>query len=273
MHLKALLASAAIFASSSLSAVANTVDFDLMFVIDRSGSMSNEFTDLADNLEIVFNGLNNASGIGSLAAGLIVYEGGASQSDSELLVQDLTTDVNQLKTAINGVSTRGGTENALIAVDSAIPGGNSFLGVSYRPNTVRSIVLITDEDADDESTYSVNGQSSYAGLGAYLDDAGYLNNIITSSFLFNEYEPAARPEADPATMKDAALFDLAAFNADPAAFLTAFTNTKVIESQSAVVFDPTPTTPGVSPVPLPAAAWLMIAGLGGLGFASRRKKA
>ncbi|MEE2692931.1 MAG: VPLPA-CTERM sorting domain-containing protein [Pseudomonadota bacterium] len=30
---------------------------------------------------------------------------------------------------------------------------------------------------------------------------------------------------------------------------------------------------GFSEVPLPAAAWLMLAGLGGLGFASRKKKA
>jgi len=257
MTIKTLLASAALCVSTAFTAAANTVDFDLVFVIDRSGSMGNEFTDLANNLEVVFNGLNNAAGIGSVSAGLITY------LSTPTLVQNLTTDVNVLKNAINGVSVTGSRENALIAVDSAIPGGNQDLGLNYRPNTVRSVVLITDEDADDENSYSVNGGSSYAGLGAYLDSTGYLNNIITSTSLFSDYDDAARPTPG-------GLFDLAQFNNDPAAFLTSFTNAKIQEAQSAPVFDPTPTVP---PVPLPAAAWMMIAGLGGLGFAARRKKA
>ena len=263
----------------STPAIAKSVD--IVFVIDQSGSMANEFRDLGTNLGIVFNGLEAAPEVDSVGAGLITYEGSLSRADAITLQQDITTDASTLESAFAGVSTRGGTENALTAVDAAIPGGAGFVGVGYRPDTVRSIVLITDEDADDENSYQFSGLTGYAALGGYLDQAGYLNNVITSRSLFDDFAPAARPAGD-ADGSSPALFDLAAFNADPQDFLRGFVATKLEEI---IVTDPieptdplppttpTPTDPGPAPIPLPASALLLGAAMLGLGAAGRRREA
>ena len=273
MSLSRLAFAGALVAASS---GAHAKSVDIMFVIDQSGSMANEFQDLGANLGIVFNGLQAAPEIDSVTAGLITYEGGLGVPGAITLQQDLTADVSALQTAFAGVGVRGGIENALTAVDAAIPGGTGFLGVSYRPNTVRSIVLITDEDADDENSYTYGGATGYAALGQYLDDSGYLNNIITPSFLFNEFAPASRPSGDAADPFPA-LFDLAAFNADPQQFLVEFTATKLQEIIVTEPVDPgtppgpDPETPP-APIPLPASAWLLGAALLGLGGAGARRR-
>ena len=60
---------------TSAPASASTKDVDLMFVIDRSGSMQRRVQYLADNVEDFFNGLAADSRVGSLAGGLVSYLG------------------------------------------------------------------------------------------------------------------------------------------------------------------------------------------------------
>lgn len=273
-------------AASAAPSLAKTVD--LVFVIDQSGSMANEFRDLGDNLGIVFDGLVASPAVDSVTAGLVTYEGRLDREDAITLQQDLTSDVGALTSAFAGVSTRGGVETALTAVDAAIPGGLGFLGIDYRPGTVRSIVLITDEDADDEGVYTYAGQTGYAALGSYLDDAGYLNNVITQPSLFEGFGPASRPLGEAGATP--ALFSLPAFNDDPQGFLTEFTATKLEEILVADPVDPAPppdpdpdpidplppveptppVEPPVAPIPLPASALLLGGALLGLGVARRR---
>lgn len=247
----------AISAFTISDAKAMTKDLDLMFVIDESGSMRNEFTDLGANIETFFNALSSDSRTGSVAGGLVRY------LFSPTLVQPITTVVSSLKSAIDGVSTGGGTENGIGAIDSVLPGGSLFAGAGWRNNTVKSVVLITDEDADDAS-----GPTSYTDLATRITGAGYLNNII------RECRPnssgACRDNAadyDPAAVPVGAVFNLEDFNTDPSGFLAGFAEAKLGELETA------PITPGAV-VPLPAALPLVLTGLGAIGGlgALRRSK-
>ncbi len=220
-------------------------DVDLLFVIDQSGSMGNEFSTLADNIEDFFNLLTSDARTGSVAGGLISYLG------TPTLDQSLTTDVLSLKAAISGVSVGGGTENGLDAIQAGLPGGSLFNSVGWRPNTVKSFVLLTDEDDD--------GAENYAAVGTAISDAGYLNNIIVSGG-GNEYAPSAVPTG--------AVFSLSTFTSDPTNFFPAFAQAKLGEIET------TPTTPGTTPViPVPASIPLLISGVGLLGALRLRRKA
>ncbi|OWU82424.1 VPLPA-CTERM sorting domain-containing protein [Phaeobacter sp. 22II1-1F12B] len=274
--LKNLILASAVALASTAAVEAAPVDVDIVFVIDQSGSMSNEFSTLGSNISTFVSGLAGDANVSSVNAGLVTYEearlgptGNCGFGNSCLQVsQALTSDVTTLGNALaaEASQTFGGTEDALAAVDSVLPGGSLFTTVGWRANTVKSIVLITDEDADDESSYTNSFGTGYAALGQKLDSVNYLNNIITITSLFSEYEPASRPNDS----LNQALFDLNSFTgagADPAAFLAQFAAAKLQEITTGGV----PTGGSTNVVPLPASGWLVMAGLGAL-FAARRRK-
>jgi hypothetical protein len=252
---KRIIMSAVVVAAAATAAQdvdAAPIDADIMFVIDQSGSMSGEFSFLAGAISGFLSDLQADARIGTARAGLISYE------TNPTLHSDLTTDAAALSAAFAGVPIFGGFENAYRAVDSALPGGNTDFSLSYDPNAVKSVVLITDEDQD--GFYSNGFGTGAAALGDYLDDAGFLNNIIfdqTFGTSVADFEPVARPNTG--------LFSIADFRTDRTAFFEEFTRTKITEIVDA--------GGGASPIPLPATLPLLLGGLVGLGVISARRRA
>ncbi len=273
MHLVRKLFAASLFAvSAPIAATADTVDVDLVFVIDQSGSMANEFATLASDIDVLFNGLLSSSEVSSVSAGLVTYEAARNGASTTglTLQQSLDSDAANLSTAFAAVGVFGGTEDALSAVDAVLPGGELFTQLAWRNDTVKSVILITDENADDASIYSNSFGTGYAALGAKLDDVGYLNNIITTSSLFASFEPASAPRGTAGEYQ--ALFDIADFTgpgSDSSVFLSNFASSKLGELTT-VGTETGGSDMGV--VPLPAAGWLLLAGIGGINAISRRRR-
>ena len=243
LRMSAVAALGALALSAAPVYATTAKDVDLLFVIDRSGSMGNEFTTLADNIESFFNLLTADPRTGSVAGGLVTFLG------TPQLEQSITTNVATLKAEIAGVSVGGGTENGLDALEAGLPGGSLFDTIGWRNNTVKSFILITDEDDD--------GAKNYADVGGKIDAEGYLNNIIVSGG-GNAYGPSAVPTG--------AIFNLNTFTGDPEAFFTLFAEAKLGEIET------TPTTPGAE-IPVPASIPLLLSGLGMVGALRLRRKA
>jgi hypothetical protein len=231
------------------AARAATIDADLMFVVDGSGSMGNDFTDLGVGMTTFVNALQADPRMGSVRVGLVRY------SLNQLLQINLTEDLS----VFNGLSRGNGnfpTENALAAVDFAVTNP----AIVYRPDAVRTIILITDEEGDDFDTYTNEFGAGGAALGALLDDRGFLNNILHNPRKrgsTENYSQIMRPYG--------ALFDIAEFRADPTGFLTWFASVKVEE------FVEVRNNAPLAVTPLPAGAWLLLGGLAAFAAIRRRQ--
>ena len=194
------------------------VDTDILFVIDRSGSMAGEFQFLGGAIGGFLSDLQADSRIGTARAGLITYE------REPALVSKLTSNATALSSAFSGVKPFRGTENAYGAIDSAIPGGNKDFGLNYASNAVKSVILITDEQADDRASYRNSFGFGEAGLSRYIRHAGFLNNLILDlddMSAVADFDGVARPSAG--------LFDIAKFRDDREAFFDEFTRAKIAE--------------------------------------------
>jgi hypothetical protein len=244
-----LMLAAAFAVSSTIvvdAAKASPVDVDITFVIDQSGSMGGEFSFLGSAIGGFLAALEGSELVGTARAALVSYH------STVTLHSDLTSDPSALETSFGGVPIIGGTENAYTAVRDA-----AFnLGIGYGANRVKSLILITDEDADD----SISGSGSDE-LRNDLLAAGFLNNVIydPDNEATSDLEPIAISSLSSINAGDA-LFDINAFRDDQAGFFAAFTAAKLSEIEDVIGGGEV----GGAVVPVPAALPLLLSGLAGI---------
>lgn len=110
---------------------------DVVFVLDRTGSMNTHIQRVANNLESFINQMGNAD----LRIGLVDYADGKTDGTNEVQEYPFTTDFANVKQLLHHMAsnTTGGTENGLDAIMKA-------LDLGFRADAAKHIILLADEE-------------------------------------------------------------------------------------------------------------------------------
>jgi len=199
-----------------LQSSSSILPFDIVFVVDESGSMSDEQDAIRTNTQTLFSSLTTAAP-GS-RVGLVGYGADAGDvfhvtlpDDEAHLHTALTDDASVFSTAAQSLVADGGTEPSYQAVIDILKevltsGG---LPMGYTLNRPFCVVLFTDEDSD--------GPAQLSDVIAYLQNSNPPTNQANAKGTFFGVTPTGVATAyQPiATATGGDMLDLNAFVNDP----------------------------------------------------------
>ncbi len=208
----------------SLPVVSFATSFaDLVFVVDQSGSMYNEFKWISDSLTEIDSTIRDKGITANYGIAGFEYTTGSqsTQYGDRNAWADLPSDISDIISEAEWAANNlyGYAERGYHAVDWATD-NFAWTGGDY----AKVMIMITDEDADYGDTYSYGGLTGQSALNQKMEDEDILLNVITYSYLNSVWDEAA-------FSKDnyIGLFDLDYLKNDPINFTDDFTYAKINE--------------------------------------------
>lgn len=163
--------------------MAENQQYDIVFVLDRSGSMKEEHIDeVKTNIKSCVEKLNTY-GV-DVQLGLVEYGDGYFN----IKKHELTSDVETFIRDLNDISGGGDKENGLTAIMDAT---NGAISMNFREGSNKEIIVVTDEGYSEKynSNYSQDSViTQLQEMGAKLDVFGDMNNKEDCK---TEWEPIA----------------------------------------------------------------------------------
>ncbi|MCG8617292.1 MAG: VWA domain-containing protein [Desulfobacterales bacterium] len=227
---------------------------DLVFVVDQSGSMYNEFNWIRDSLEEI-DATIQSKGI-SANYGLAGFEyttGSQTALYGKNAWMDLPADISDVVDEADWAAQNlyGGFERGYHAVDWATD-NFSWTGGDH----AKVMIMITDEAGNNRDSYTYGGLSRESALKQKMEDEDILLNVITHTAFFSVWDDVAFAKDD-----YIGLFDLDMLKRESQRFTDHFTSAKIDEI---IGHDP------AAPVPEPGTMLLLGFGLLFIGRVCRK---
>lgn len=152
---------------------------DIVFIIDRTGSMDSIIGEVENNIDgfinkIADNGIN-------VNMGLITY-GDVNEGDS-LFKSSITSDLDTFKSYISNISPNGGGDANESGLEGIADITNGALSYTLRSDATKQFILVTDAQVHNSSTDGGDGESSFSidDVANELKNKGIKLTVVSNS--------------------------------------------------------------------------------------------
>ena len=156
---------------------------DIVFIVDKSGSMDSHITDVANNIEKFVRDLESKNVQARL--GLVDYESSKDTTYHDFGGSKFTTDTNAFIGKLKAIRTTGSDEEATTALSHIATSPDYTWGTGK--NNRRFAFLVTDEDID----LTPKTPTKDATLKA-LQDAGISLTVVGKKYDEKDFDPLVR---------------------------------------------------------------------------------
>lgn len=156
---------------------------DIVFIVDKSGSMDSHITDVANNIEKFVRDLESKNVQARL--GLVDYESSKNTTYHDFGGSKFTTDTNAFVGKLKAIRTTGSDEEATTALSHIATSPDYTWGTGK--NNRRFAFLVTDEDID----LTPKKPTKDATLKA-LQDAGISLTVVGKKYDEKDFDPLVK---------------------------------------------------------------------------------
>lgn len=156
---------------------------DIVFIVDKSGSMDSHITDVANNIEKLVRDLESKNVQARL--GLVDYESSKDTTYHDFGGSKFTTDTNAFIGKLKAIRTTGSDEEATTALSHIATSPDYTWGTGK--NNRRFAFLVTDEDID----LTPKTPTKDATLKA-LQDAGISLTVVGKKYDEKDFDPLVK---------------------------------------------------------------------------------
>ena len=156
---------------------------DIVFIVDKSGSMDSHITDVANNIEKLVRDLESKNVQARL--GLVDYESSKNTTYHDFGGSKFTTDTNAFIGKLKAIRTTGSDEEATTALSHIATSPDYTWGTGK--NNRRFALLVTDEDID----LTLKTPTKDATLKA-LQNAGISLTVVGKKYDEKDFDPLVK---------------------------------------------------------------------------------
>lgn len=124
---------------------------DVIFVIDRTGSMGSKIEDVKNNIDAFISKMSS-NGV-EVSMGLISYaEVNSSGDDKNIIKYPITSNIDEFKANLNNITVNGGGDYEESGLEGIMDSANGALSYPLRDGATKQIIMVTDATVHDNST-------------------------------------------------------------------------------------------------------------------------
>ena len=177
------------------SAAVHRKIINVVFVLDSTGSMTEEISNVRSNLSTFVNYLKNKSGIDELRMAIVDYKDTTDDGLNSTVIHKNSagspwfTDTSEMVTTINGIRITGGGDNPETVIDAlgylTCSADEYSDAVTFNSDAYKFAFVLTDADYKTNNRFGITGMSD---MISRLNEKGIYTSVVCPTSYQSDYQ-------------------------------------------------------------------------------------